>query len=63
MRKVPISPPTGRGLHTFKDSYSGKIIVSPPLISVDLPDTWGSKSEHSDSITPHSFCKLLLLSC
>ncbi|KAK1563748.1 hypothetical protein Q3G72_032172 [Acer saccharum] len=64
MRRVAISWQNGlitsiasatKSLHTTKDNHSCKIIMSPPLVSLDLPDIWSSNSNQYDSIPPQKF--------
>lgn len=41
-------PSRNRGIHTFKDGEKCHFLMSPPLVSLDLPDTWGSNSNYYD---------------
>ncbi|KAL5805419.1 hypothetical protein ACOSQ4_028152 [Xanthoceras sorbifolium] len=64
MRRVAISwqnglitsiPSATRSFLTTKDNNSCKIIMSPPLVSLDLPDIWTYNSNQYDSIPPQKF--------
>ncbi|PKI44595.1 hypothetical protein CRG98_034950 [Punica granatum] len=48
---MPSVQATARFVHNVMDEHSGRIIMSPPLVSLDLPDVWAPKFTCSDPLT------------
>ncbi|XP_021297907.1 bifunctional protein FolD 1, mitochondrial [Herrania umbratica] len=40
-----------RASNTWKDNQSSQILLSPPLVTLDLPDIWAAKSTHYDPLS------------